>query len=401
MRIAVFLVLLVVSFQTNCETNKLAAQDEVKKTSQITKNDAFNGWINLFHGDIEYGWRAATKANWSAENHEITVSEGEVGLLRTTTQFDDFTLRLQFKATPETNSGVFIRTSPQPKNPAKDCYEINIAPESNPFPTGSIVGRHKGQVLKSFDYAQWHSMEIASINDRIEVSVDGQKISSYHDPKPLGKGFIGLQLNSGLIKFRNIQLKPENLASMFDGRSLAGWKSYPEFKSQFKVNEGVLNVKDGPGMLESRNRYRNFVMQLKVKTNAPNLNSGIFFRCIPGEKMNGYESQIHNGIVEGDRTKPKDCGTGGIFRRKNARMVVGDDQQWLIKTIIVDGPHVATWVNGQQVCDWTDKRKKDPNPRRGLRLDAGTIMIQGHDPTTDIDFKDLRIREICDRWKTE
>ena len=92
--------------------------------------------------------------------------------------------------------------------------------------------------------------------------------------------------------------------------------------------------------------------------------------------MAGYESQIHNGFLEGDRTRPVDCGTGGIFRRQNARRVVADDFAWFRKTIIADGPHMAVWVNGFQVTDWTDKRPPDPNPRRGLRLRSR----HDHDP---------------------
>ena len=137
-------------------------------------------------------------------------------------------------------------------------------------------------------------------------------------------------------------------------------------------------------------QYGDFVLQLECISHAPGLNSGIFFRCIPGEEMNGYESQIHNGFKNGDRNQPVDCGTGGIFRRVNARRVVADDFEWFHKTIIADGPHVAVWVNGYQVTDWTDTRPADPNPRKGLRLEPGTIMIQGHDPTTNLSFRHLR-----------
>ena len=111
----------------------------------------------------------------------------------------------------------------------------------------------------------------------------------------------------------------------------------------------------------------------------------------------GYESQIENQFAEGDRRQPVDCGTGGIFNRVDARLVVADDLQWFHKTLITDGPHVASWVNGYQVTDWTDERAPDENPRRGLRLAAGTIMIQGHDPTTNISFRGLRIAESTPR----
>ena len=66
-------------------------------------------------------------------------------------------------------------------------------------------------------------------------------------------------------------------------------------------------------------------------------------------------------------------------------------------TIHADGPHMAVWVNGYQVSDWTDRRKPDPNPRKGLRLEPGTIMLQGHDPTTDLSFRNLRIAEMPKR----
>ena len=68
-----------------------------------------------------------------------------------------------------------------------------------------------------------------------------------------------------------------------------------------------------------------------------------------------------------------------------------------LKVIVAVSVIVAVWVNGYQVTDWTDRRKPDENPRRGLRLGPGTIMIQGHDPTTDISFRDLKAGEMSSR----
>ncbi len=49
------------------------------------------------------------------------------------------------------------------------------------------------------------------------------------------------------------------------------------------------------------------------------------------------------------------------------------------------------------MSDWTDERAPHENPRKGLRLKAGTIIIQGHDPTTDLSFRNLRIAELAER----
>ena len=230
------------------------------------------------------------------------------------------------------------------------------------------------------------------------VKLDGQLVLDYTDPKPPGRGFIGLQYRIGQIEFRNIKLKPLGTKSIFNGKDLTGWKTYPDMKSVFSVTpDGVMNVTDGKGQLETEGRYADFTLQLEVFSNGKGLNSGIFFRCIPGETMNGYESQIHNGYRDGDRTKPVDCGTGGIFRRQNARRVVADDFTWFTMTLHADDKHVACWVGGYPVCDWTDRREPDPNPRKGVREEAGTIQIQGHDPTTDLSFRNLRIAVLPER----
>jgi hypothetical protein len=120
----------------------------------------------------------------------------------------------------------------------------------------------------------------------------------------------------------------------------------------------------------------------------------VFFRCIPGETMNGYEMQIQNGYKDGDRSQPVDGGTGGIYRRQPARKVLADDFVWFPMTLVATGAHMACWVNGVQVSDWTDDRPEHDNPRNGLRTAPGTLMIQGHDPTTDLSFRKLQAAEM-------
>ncbi len=155
-----------------------------------------------------------------------------------------------------------------------------------------------------------------------------------------------------------------------------------------------LHVTNGPGILETDASYGDFVMQLDCYVDGDNLNSGVFFRSIPREYANGYESQIHNGIKNNDPTEPTDFGTGAIYRRIAARRVVAKDREWFTKTIIATGPHIAVWVNGDQVTDWTDDRPPNDNPRTGLRTAPGTISLQGHDPTTNLRFRNLTIAEL-------
>jgi len=365
--------------------------------SGLTPDEIAEGWISLFDGETLFGWKAAREANWHVEDGALTATEGEPGLLYTTSQFGNYVLKLDFRSAARGNSGVFLRTSPKPDDVKGRCYEVNIADwGTNDWPTGSIAQRKN--IDTQHDSTDWQSMELTADGAHFVVKIDGRKVVEYTDPKPLGRGFIGLQYRRGKIQFRNVKLKPLRTESLFNGKDLSGWTTYAKMKSVFSVTpEGWLNVKNGPGQLETEGRYADFTFQTEVFVNGKELNSGVFFRCIPGEKWNGYEAQIHNGYRDGDRTQPANGGTGGIFRRQEARRIVADDFEWFAMTIHADDRHMAVWVDGYQVSDWTDRRPPDENPRKGLRLAAGTIQIQGHDPTTDLSFRKLRIAELPER----
>lgn len=356
----------------------------------LSEEELEEGWIRLFDGRTLFGWQANSDADWRIENGAIVVDSGEPGLLNTTSEFRDYELKVEFRCDPQTNSGIFLRTGDSPGDVARDCYELNIAPGDNPFPTGSLVQR---QQVSAVPYLEdWRSYHVTVVDDRVEVVLNGDKVLEYESPDPVERGKIGLQLNSGRVEFRQILLKPLGRRDLLNGRDLTGWRPVPEGTIEVQLDDdGVLSLKGGPGQLETVETFADFVLQVECRVESPGLNSGVFFRCIPEDKWMGYESQIHNGFEAGDRSTPLDHGTGGIFRRQEARWVVADDGEWFWKTIVADGAHIAVWVNGFQVSDWIDTRPPDPNPRRGLRREAGTIMLQGHDPTTDFSFRDLRI----------
>ena len=78
----------------------------------------------------------------------------------------------------------------------------------------------------------------------------------------------------------NIKIKPRELKPLFNGKDLTGWKDFPGKKSKFTVTDkGDLNVKNGPGDLQTTGKYQDFILQLECISNGKHLNSGIFFRC--------------------------------------------------------------------------------------------------------------------------
>lgn len=198
--------------------------------------------------------------------------------------------------------------------------------------------------------------------------------------------------------YKGIAFTPEGVKPIFNGKDLTGWSVFKDEKRMNSTAEvtkdGELHLTNGPGDLQADGKYTDFVLQLECKTNGEGLNSGVFFRCIAGQYQNGYEMQIQNGFKDNDRTKPADGGSGAIYRRVAARKIVANDKEWMTLTLVAKGSTFATWVNGEPVVVWTDDRAKDENPRKGLRLEAGHLSLQGHDKTTDLLFRNIRVAEI-------
>lgn len=385
------------------------AADNAAVAAPLTPQQIAEGWISLFDGHSLFGWKPVGSADWKVQDGAIHVTSGEQGWLMTTSQFADYELYVEFKAPASTNSGIFLRTRLAPTDPATECYELNIAPPENPFPTGSLVQRALQEMEQNelnFDGAreaiprpdlwdgQWHWFLVRVQDDTFLTFADGFRMGEYEGDAPRS-GRIGLQFREGPVSFRNIRLKPLGLQPMLNGKDLAGWNTKNAEASKFEVaSNGELHVTNGRGILETDASYGDFVMQLDAFVDGDGLNSGVFFRSIPGEYADGYESQISNKIAGGDPAQPTDFGTGAIYRRTAARRVVSKDHEWFTKTIVATGPHIAVWVNGYRVTDWTDERPPSDNPREGLRLAPGTISLQGHDPTTNLRFRNLRIVEL-------
>ncbi len=195
------------------------------------------------------------------------------------------------------------------------------------------------------------------------------------------------------MSFRDIRIRPITY-TVLPAKDLTDWKSSESeaFKSKLD-DDGSLVMTGGAGHMELMQTLGDFCLQTRVKTLASDVNSGIFVRCIPGEAMNGYECQVHHGYKQ-DRRLPADSGMGAIFRRQAARAVLSDEDETAHVTLVVDGPHFASWVEGVQVVDWTDTRESNDNPRKGLRLEAGTLQLQAHDPTCKVRFEALGISPI-------
>jgi hypothetical protein len=353
--------------------------DDKPKPNTLTPQEIADGWIMLFDGETTFGW--GKEGNPQVKDGNLIFSAGDkaIEVWYPVLFPDEIEIRAEWYAMGHASLAY--------RGPTNSSFRL--PPKEHPKSQASYR-RANGKF--QVEVASWLS----------DGMPDGMGSSSPEKEPQMAKiGFI-IEPNASVV-VRSLQLRPLATTPLFNGKDLGGWKVFEDpkrNKSVFAVTKnGELSVKNGPGDLQTEKKFDNFVLQFDCKTNGKHLNSGIFFRCIENQYQNGYEAQIQNGFIGNDRTRPLDFGTGAIYRRVPARKVMSNDNEWFTMTVVANGPHIATWVNGYQTVDWTDDRKPSDNPRQGLRTTAGHISIQGHDPTTDLLFRNIRIAELAGEKK--
>lgn len=336
-------------------------------------------WINLFDGESTFGWTVFGDANWAVEEGILEADKGAGGWIATTSQFTNFELSATLRLTHAGTTGLVVRGGL----------------EGHPSENGS------GVVLleNKEDEGEWQTVVVKALGDELSATVNGEdvELSASRD-----RGYIGFQYHhyhrekrDVKLEIKEVKLRPLQLTPLFNGENLDGWNIIPDRASKFEVVDGAINITDGNGQIETAGTYRDFVLQLDIISNGEELNSGVFFRGPVGVFWKGYESQVRNHWMRDDRTRPVDYGTGGLYGVQPTRKVVSTDHEWFSKTVVAEGNHTAVWINGYQVSDVWDMRPVDKNNdgKNGFVPIAGTIHLQGHDPTTDLSFKNINLQE--------
>jgi hypothetical protein len=184
--------------------------------------------------------------------------------------------------------------------------------------------------------------------------------------------------------------------SLFDGKTLSGWKAFPADQNLWKVIDSVIvggdGIKNIPSnlYLHTEKEYGDFefrcLFRLSGDPGTGMINSGIQYRStiINGE-MVGYQADIGNGFW------------GDIYdEHRRGTLVKGDlsilkhilkEDGWNSYIVRVKGNHHELYINGVKTGDYVEK---DPTvPSKGI------IAFQLHSGgAAKLELRDLTVNEL-------
>ena len=199
------------------------AQNGSGAANTLTAQEQKEGWILLFDGKSLDKWNVTP-----ALAKVFKVSDGAIkadlsdagGTMLTKDTFDNFVLRVEFRAHPDINSGIILR-SPAPATGGEKPipgYELQIR-DRNPgnyssgdFLTGSVVNVSKAPHDVKIIPNQWNTIEATVNGDHFVVLFNGKKVADGRDARRKS-GHIGLQLahpedvRHASLEFRSIKIR--------------------------------------------------------------------------------------------------------------------------------------------------------------------------------------------------
>jgi hypothetical protein len=219
--------------------------DKVAEAIQTALNDGFSplfdGKLSHWQADEEGGWVVDPSRALTCTFKEVKAKDGQMrkagrGYLWTRQAYEDFELRLSYKLSEATNSGVFFRTDP--KNPVQGGFEIQLMDDAGFQKTHPTTGpRNLNGALNDAvapaahpvrPVGQWNELRITCQSPRIRVHINGKQtvdanISEWTTPErnPDGSpnkfktalaelprtGRIGLQNHGDAVWFKDIFIK--------------------------------------------------------------------------------------------------------------------------------------------------------------------------------------------------
>lgn len=213
------------------------------------------GFVSLFNGKNLSGWGyrekktlkpltsfdgiASDDGRYVAINGRLVVTTPAEGRkaqqLWTTAEFgNDFTLKLQFRATPNADSGVFIRA------PQLQCRDYPLA------------GPYKD--LKNYKPQQWNDLVVKVTGNVAHCTCNGEVLEA--EMKVPNSGPIGLEGDRGQMEYRRIRIS-NSKAIQFKGTPMVSFNKLSPEEEYVIVQKGT--ERPGTGALLNNKKQGTYI----------------------------------------------------------------------------------------------------------------------------------------------
>jgi hypothetical protein len=310
--------------------------------------------------------------------------------LRTRREYENFDLTLDFFLKGWMDGGVYLH-APEHGRPGHCGIKVNIFHARDEKPQSNSMGSVFPLLAPSAANAhkpEWNSMRILMDWPALRVWVNGTQVQDANLEKHaelrrrLRSGFLGLTAIGYPMRFRNIRVR--GLPAKDKWQTL--YRSPADFDNWF-VSEGKEKVKfvpageaiwcDGSGHLATKEKYRDFELQMYVRGPKAH-NGGIIFRSdATGTRGKRYEIQLHN-------VEEAHYPTGSLYHYKRAAYPRMEDEKWFPVQLGVQGKECWVRINGDTVLEHDALEN----------LDEGHIELQAHAPGHWMEFKNIRVKRL-------
>ena len=413
-------------------------------------NQAPDGFTALFNGTDLSGWhgmghfnptklaampeadRKAKRANdwenaqqhWSVDNGEL-VNDGQGVYLTTDREYGDFEFRIDYKATPKSDSGIYLRANPQVQIwDVKNEKQWKHGSEKGSGGLWNNKKKNNGKdplVLADNPMGQWNRLRIQQIGARTNVWLNGKKVvdwaimenfwdrSRAHFPT----GPIQLQTHGGEIRWRNVFIKEidaeaaniilhrhdnEGFTPIFNGTDFTGLAGDV---NKYEIKDGILSNKAGQsGTIHTAKEYADFVARLEFRL-PPAGNNGLAIRY-PGSGDPAYTGMCELQILDSEhesyaKLDPRQYHGSAYGMAAATRGYLRPVGQWNFQEVTVKGSTIKVELNGSVILE-TDLSKLDPakfksgSKHPGKDLTKGYLGLAGH--SAPVEFRNLSIKDL-------
>jgi hypothetical protein len=169
------------------------------------------GWTQLFDGKTLANWTKVGESNWRVEDGAMVADKGgkSPGYLLSKNSYKDFMLHIEFWASHDANSGIYMRCFEADKGITdRKCYEANIFDERKDpsYGTGAITRYVEVNPMPKAA-EKWSTYEITMKGRDLTVVLNGKETSRLRNGM-FDDGPFALQHGAGTIKFRKVAIKP-------------------------------------------------------------------------------------------------------------------------------------------------------------------------------------------------